>query len=238
MRAFGIWGSGTEVWVVGHLSGSAPNFSSIVRWDGDDCHPEDTGDLLRDADGGLLGLNDVWGLRPDAIWAVGEQGTILRRDGNEWVREASPTGEDLNAIYGTSSGDLWAVGNAGTLIRRAPDTEWIRVSIDAGGENLLGVYAVDPENIWIVGENGSIYDRAKGAWRRRAVAANSLNAVWGTGPEEVWAVGSAGQMHLWDGQMWKLVPTGSSQTIFAIHGNSRGVWIGGWGGSILKKNRN
>ena len=33
-------------------------------------------------------LNDIWGEGPDRIWAVGDDGVVIRFDGEKWMAEA------------------------------------------------------------------------------------------------------------------------------------------------------
>lgn len=62
-------------------------------------------------------LYGVFGVAPDAIWAVGASGTVLRYDGSAWAAVPSASAADLHAIHGTASGELVvAVGDRGTIM--------------------------------------------------------------------------------------------------------------------------
>ena len=50
---------------------------------------------------------------PDAGWAVGAHGTILRWDGTTWAAQNSGTTEFLEAVWGADADHVWAVGGNG-----------------------------------------------------------------------------------------------------------------------------
>lgn len=49
------------------------------------------------------------------VWAVGNNGTILRWNGTAWTASASGTTEDLNGIHCASANACWAVGDNGEI---------------------------------------------------------------------------------------------------------------------------
>ncbi len=77
-------------------------------------NPQPTGVSLRDivaTDGG------------DA-WAVGGDGTILRRADSDWLVEHSPTGAELRGVAISRDSTVWAVGDSGTVLVRQVDGSW------------------------------------------------------------------------------------------------------------------
>ena len=52
----------------------------------------------------------------DGRWIVGEQGTIMRRDGSRWNIVDSNTNEDLCGVVELDATNAWAVGAAGTIV--------------------------------------------------------------------------------------------------------------------------
>ena len=63
----------------------------------------------------VRGLRRAWGASPTEIYAVGDSGTILRRDGQSWA--ALPVGftTNLSDIWGVPGGVLFAVGGGAIL---------------------------------------------------------------------------------------------------------------------------
>jgi hypothetical protein len=62
-----------------------------------------------------------------------------------------------------------------------------------------------------------------------------LRAVWGRARNDVWAVGDHGTALRWDGRIWRAVPTGTAEPLFAVSGGAEGtVWIAGAHGALLE----
>jgi photosystem II stability/assembly factor-like uncharacterized protein len=54
----------------------------------------------------------VWGASGTDVWAVGNNGVIVRRQANgTWAPIASPTSVQLLSIWGSSAADIWAAGS-------------------------------------------------------------------------------------------------------------------------------
>lgn len=61
-------------------------------------------------------LRSVWGSAANDAWIVGDDGTLLRWDGNAWTAVASPSLFSLRKVWGTGKNDVWASGDGGTLM--------------------------------------------------------------------------------------------------------------------------
>jgi len=61
--------------------------------------------------GTTANLSAVWGSGPNDVWAVGDNGTIVRWNGAVWSPVASGTTNDLLGIWGSGPDDIWAVMN-------------------------------------------------------------------------------------------------------------------------------
>jgi hypothetical protein len=96
-----VWGTGTDdVWVIG-LQGS------VFHWDGATLSD-------RSADVPVSGyLFDISGASADEIWIVGrgegEEGIVLRWDGNTFSAQNSGTPRQLNGVWAGGQ-ETWAVG--------------------------------------------------------------------------------------------------------------------------------
>ena len=56
-------------------------------------------------------IRDMWGVSPDDVWAVGEQGAILHYDGERWTGITGRGGQ-MQRVYGCASDDVWAIQHA------------------------------------------------------------------------------------------------------------------------------
>lgn len=126
-------------------------------------------------------MNAVFGIDGNAVWAVGNNGTIIHWDGKGWVQEKFVTEE------------------------KGVCSSW------AENRKLCNLYAVWGERkdseftVWAVGENGLVLRREKGIWSevpgvqavigpvsaKRRLPVN-LRAVWGFGNDEIVIAGSLG----------------------------------------------
>jgi hypothetical protein len=62
-------------------------------------------------------LRAVWGTGPADIFAVGDDGAILRYDGVRWYTMASPTDRMLRTVWGIGPTEVYAAGEDGVLLR-------------------------------------------------------------------------------------------------------------------------
>jgi hypothetical protein len=96
---WGVWGSGVDAWVVGD--------NSIIHCKiALSCTTESSG-------GGAL--TGVWGSAANNIFAVGENGRILRYNGTSWTSMTSGTNRRLGRVTGSGPNDVWVVGDSVVL---------------------------------------------------------------------------------------------------------------------------
>lgn len=84
-------------------------------------------------------------------WVVGENGLVLRWDGQTWSEFPKPTLANLNAIAMLSPTDGWIVGDAGTILHWDGNA-WTQVASPTWA-NLLSIAPVGPYDGWIVGRD-------------------------------------------------------------------------------------
>jgi photosystem II stability/assembly factor-like uncharacterized protein len=61
-------------------------------------------------------LRAVWGSGDSNVYAVGDNGLILRFDGSKWNTVPSGTTQNLSAVWGTSPNNVYAVGDSGLIL--------------------------------------------------------------------------------------------------------------------------
>jgi len=150
--------SSTDGWTVGTVVGGA---WGIARWNGAAWAAE-TGPAAPSD------LNAVQALSSTNVWAVGNDGTIIHRDGTGWSRVPSGLGalQHLNSLYMLSAAEGWAVGidDAGSpILLFWNGLTWSRVfpipappRAGAGNDDLEDVWMVASQDGWAVGEDGLI----------------------------------------------------------------------------------
>jgi photosystem II stability/assembly factor-like uncharacterized protein len=152
---------------------------------------------------------------PDgSAWAVGDQGTIIRREGTTWTQLPAPSGVDLKDVHGAGS-EVLIVGNRGTFLR------WVDGAFkayDAGTNvNFAGVWVASTGKAFLVGNTGTalLWDPEApgvdddtddtdvpepGAFQVLPTGSDAnLYAVRGTGEDNVWVVGNRGAVFRYTG---------------------------------------
>lgn len=128
-----------------------------------------------------VNLYGIWGAAASQIWAVGQNGTILRRT-NEgmWTTETNLMVDSLYAVWGTSANDVWAVGDASTVLRY-DGANWSKVNGPQSQINLSGVWRSDSgSNLWVTGDNGYLANWAEGSWHEvSAQEGEEYFTIWG-----------------------------------------------------------
>lgn len=232
-----IWASSaTDVWV-----SSGP----LLRFDGrawTQLPPRDP-----------RGINMVFAVGPEEIWAVGEKGLVLRREAGRWRPVPSPAPEDLRAVFGSAGDDVWVTGDS---IWHWDGRTWSR---SLANERCNALWGIGRSDVWAVGKkvlhwNGkawtTIFDMTGNETASCSVCPVVLNAAWGFSPEEVVGAGAHRDLTGKDmgppGARWGwgtmkgmtteqlkselLLSSGSNEEYRAIWGTSlQDVWLGGDG---------
>lgn len=232
-----LWGpSDTLLFAASHtgvlrLSGGAWAHVEAVRW---------------------RGTHDVFGFGPGDIWAVGDDGMILRMDGAGWrslrFDGASvlphPLGDfsaparkvALRAVWGTSASSVYVVGDGGTALR-FDGTTWRVIP--------TGVTA-DLTDVWGLPGGGDPYATTSdgrvlrlGATGATPVAGlqapGALHAVWGTSASNLYVVGDGGALYRFNGLAWTRTRLPTRATLYDVRGTSAGnVFVAGAMGALYR----
>jgi hypothetical protein len=220
---YDVWGSGPDdVWAVGFISGAAG--SAVAHWDGSRWSLDTEGSSL-----GTTVTNDIFrsvtGTGVDDVWAVGNGGTLIHRNGGNWTR-ADPTTlvnrTSFGAVWSNSASDAWAVGSLGLAGRAGSILHWDGESWTPREQGipettvLHDVWSDGPDNVWVVGEaeEGDIIVRYDGSSWSVVFEGQSagLTGIWSSAEGDVWAYGGTYGAHgggagvstlvHWDGSMW------------------------------------
>lgn len=194
-------------------------------------------------------LKGIWGNGATDVYAVGENGTILRYDGSTWSNMESWTMEHLYAVWGNSDMDIYSVGATGTILHYDGST-W--TSMESGTiENLRGVWGSSETDIFAVGDNGTIlhYDGSIWSFMNSETTAWLLG-LWGSSGADVFATGGnydatkgwwdasswdGGTILHYDGDSWSEMPNEAPSQILGVWGSSgNNVFAVGNEGIILR----
>jgi photosystem II stability/assembly factor-like uncharacterized protein len=192
-------------------------------------------------------LNGVCLVNKKLGWACGNNGTILKWDGETWDRVDSgyAKNENLLAVAFLNENEGWFVGSHGTILYYN-NGQWSQP--DSGTvETLYDVAATKSHTVWIVGSNGTLMKFNGISWGTIPVT------VAGSSPSTIksdlyslalsdenfgWAVGNLGTIIKYDGQTWQ--PFSGSPSTERLNSvsviNDVQAWAVGAFGTILNFN--
>jgi hypothetical protein len=97
---------------------------------------------------------------------------------------------------------------------------------------------------WAVGEQWAGNDsypvafrHVAGVWSRSPLPAGTteIKAIWARGLSDAWIVGTKGLILHFDGRAWNREASGTDETLVAVHGAGRFVWVVGQRGTFLRR---
>ncbi|MFK7927927.1 MAG: hypothetical protein AB8H79_07045 [Myxococcota bacterium] len=183
---------------------TAVSATGIYRFNGDAWAFEDNGFNRA--------LRAIWVQPGGDAWAVGDDGTVLRRVADVWEQVSGvPSGVDLSDVHGNGD-NVYMVGNRGTMLRWL-DGAFVEIETDTT-INLAGVWVASTGMAYVVGSNGLALkydpnlpvededdsDAVPGGFVELPTGSDAnLYAVWGSGEDNVWAVGNRGAVFRYTG---------------------------------------
>jgi hypothetical protein len=219
----GVWGkSSTDVFAVG-------DSATVLHYDGT---------TWSKVPGPPLGfLSRIWGSQTGDLFVLTHdsvvKGHVWRYDGAGWTVQFNRNCS-MGAIWGSSSSDIFAVGVG--LPVHYNGISWT----DGGCTPLAGRYDISgggPGDVYSVGYEIDYSNCTRGGgcpmpaivvhydgtrWERRLTLQQyppPFTGVWVGSDSEVVVVGSSGLIIHGDGTHWRLEPSGTSATIFAVRGS-------------------
>jgi photosystem II stability/assembly factor-like uncharacterized protein len=139
---------------------------------------------------GTANLNAVSGVSDDAVWVVGDKGTIQFWDGKTLTAEKSGTTANLRGVWALDADQAFAVGDAGTILQRSNGV-WTQVGMGVTRLVLTAVWA-DTTRVVAVGSNGTVVYGTTTYQLLASGVTENIFGVTGTPGGVVTAVGALG----------------------------------------------
>ncbi len=173
-------------------------------------------------------LRGVWGDGLGVVWAVSQQGSILRWGGTSWTVVHSSAGA-LFTIWGSGPTDVWAGGEGRLLHGTGASSSTLvwNVEVLPGDPTLpiRSLWGTGPNDLWAVGGTAQMPrigqalhyagspDAGGTGWvvdPISLVRPLTFIAVWGTGPNDVWLGADKGSRSAAVGTVLRSNRTGSA----------------------------
>lgn len=206
-------GKDSSAWAVGYSTGQAAARLVDGRW-------------LFVPTGLSVPLRGVWAESATSMVAVGDQGKVVRFQGDRVIPVATAITSRLNDVWGIDGSEVWAVGDGGTVLRIIGDIGYrIPTPVD-NGPSLLSVWGSSKDNVWAVGALGTVIRWDGSRWNQLSAPDSMANyvSIFGTSPNDVWLLGSR-QIFRWDGLVWRLVRKEQEQVLGGFARSPTDVWV-------------
>ena len=155
-------------------------------------------------------INDIGVVSSNNVWAVSNNGGILKYDGSSWIEHSNKGASNLNAIEMLSSADGWAVGDVGSVYQyNGVSDTWTNtldipevndsLSVDFNQGSLTNVVVMN------IDDGELVLDQFTG-WQERSesavVTTENINSISVVSATDIWGVGDGGDILHFNGSTW------------------------------------
>jgi len=167
--------------------------------------------VMIDHPGGGADFFGLWGATAADVWAIGDGGTPLHRQGTTWTAGtgSASNGSDMQWLHGTSATNVWAAGDF--VVTHWNGSSWTPQTLNTGGAGITSIYVRDSQNIYVTQAGGSFYASHDGGatWGGGATGLTSGLSIFGF-PGHLFVAGTGNSIahSIDDGAHWALEDTG------------------------------
>lgn len=190
-------------------------------------------------------LMGVGGSSAQDIWAVGADdgsgGLVLHSDGKTWTRVPVADHYDLWWTQAFADGTVFVAGAGGTILKGNASGFSRMETPGLARDTVYGLWGSSSRDVWAVGGYagrwGFLWHFDGSTWSTvdlpdslpltDAGELPGLFKVWGRSASDVWVVGTHGTILHYDGTAWSVIPSGTTELLFTVHGNAEQVAIVG-----------
>ncbi|HIA00301.1 MAG TPA: apolipoprotein N-acyltransferase [Myxococcales bacterium] len=152
--------------------------------------------------------------REDQVFAVGDQGLVLRLKKGEWVSLKSPTESNLLSVWSGAANprmtamdgsalNTFVVGEDGSSFVHHPTTGWKTLNTQTRS-HLRAVMGSHSNRVYTVGDGGVILRwNGKGWYAQKSNTTYNLHSLWVTPSGVATAVGQSGVLLTLSGSKWR-----------------------------------
>lgn len=193
-------------------------------------------------------LNGVCLINKKLGWACGNNGSVLKWDGETWskVDTGLAKNENLMAVAFANENEGWAVGTHGVILHYQ-NGGW-NLDNSPTQETLYSLAVTPSRTVWAVGSNGAILNYNGLTWGTVLSISTTASAsttvtddIYGIGlygQNNGWACGNRGLILSFDGQKWlSFSPSPTTERLNSVSViNEVEAWMVGAFGTLLRYN--
>ena len=175
--------------------------------------------------------NDVYTVGADPGDGFGPY--VLHYNGTAWQRLNSGASGDLWWIGVTPiDGAFYMAGVNGLVLRYDPAANTFTQMSTPGSETLFGIWGMTTSDLWAVGGNPTDESGGGVVWHFDGSTWNvvdlssllpdgvpTLYKIWGRSATDIYVVGRNGVILHYGGNSWTQIASGTTETLFTVHGN-------------------
>jgi hypothetical protein len=156
----------------------------------------------------VYSLNAVWGSSPDNVWAVGQRGTIIHWDGQEW-RKAKNIDERYSFwdVWGFNENTVYAAGNERnneTVLYFYNGSNWEKIFTgESIGTRRSSVWGPYEEMFYLIDYRHYIFQNKIPALIGFKGRRSPISKIRGEGINNIFTVGDFTEIFHFDGLSWK-----------------------------------
>jgi len=177
-------------------------------------------------------ISQVRGTSLADLWAVLNNGSVLRREAAGWRYLTPPLGSRFFAAWNDHPDTLWIGGANGLLMEYTGEFETVSHEFP---QSILRIWGAESDNFYVSGMTGALHHLEGGQWTVETPPAGMIiQDLWGPNKDYVVAVGNAGKLALRTNGTWANVPSGVTAQLRSVHGcSASSIWAVGAIGTIL-----
>jgi hypothetical protein len=181
-------------------------------------------------------LNDVHARSPSDVWAVGDAGTVLHYDGEEWTgttglmevagTDVSFAGDNIvrfKAVWSSSETDVWIAGSHGLL--RGDGVHWNEVTPTGAPGNAAysSVWGTAADDVWVAAGSAGAFHFDGSAWSVHPFGTSEVRAIFGLGKNDVYFAVADG-LYRYDGLNFTLERAGAVSGVWGSAASGLWAW--------------
>ena len=139
-------------------------------------------------------MNAVGADADGQVFAVGDDGIVMRYNGKHWAQEPPDVIDDLIAVT-TAAGAFWVIGRDGHLLRYSEQSGWTNEGSAPVGKQAARSIAACADGPCVLVSDGIYVPEEGPGWFGMDLTYGTYNALSAGYADDLWAVGDGGVLH-------------------------------------------